>query len=153
MTQLKVAHAVGVSTGRVSQIEHGNLFGLEVLNRSIEVLFLQLGLVATLGTRNSRSADRAALNSSQRPAPRESTGVHCCRNFGRKTQSESRSKDITRLSRAWQFVSVNFVRDAFSTPRSGPGDLSNDPRVAIKVTARPSTVTLTGVTGARRPSR
>ncbi len=49
LTQRQVAEAMGVSTGRVSQIEHGNLSGLDVLDRYIQALGGQLGLVATFG--------------------------------------------------------------------------------------------------------
>ncbi|MBU6245483.1 MAG: helix-turn-helix domain-containing protein [Actinomycetales bacterium] len=49
LTQRQVAEAMGVSTGRVSQIEHGDLSGLDVLDRYIQALGGQLGLVATFG--------------------------------------------------------------------------------------------------------
>lgn len=49
LTQRQVADAMGVSTGRVSQIEHGDLSGLDVLDRYIQALGGQLGLVATFG--------------------------------------------------------------------------------------------------------
>lgn len=49
LTQKQVADAMGVSTGRVSQIEHGDLSGLDVLDRYIKALGGQLGLVATFG--------------------------------------------------------------------------------------------------------
>lgn len=40
---------MGVSTGRVSRIEHGDVSGLAVLDRYIQALGGQLGLVATFG--------------------------------------------------------------------------------------------------------
>lgn len=49
LTQRQVAEAMGVSTGRVSQIEHGDLSGLDVLDRYIQALGGQLDLVATFG--------------------------------------------------------------------------------------------------------
>ena len=49
LTQKQVADAMGVSTGRVSQIEHGDLSGLDVLDRYVQALGGQLGLVATFG--------------------------------------------------------------------------------------------------------
>lgn len=49
LTQRDVAQAMGISTGRVSQIEHGDLSGLDVLDRYIQALGGQLGLVATFG--------------------------------------------------------------------------------------------------------
>ncbi len=49
LTQKQVADAMGVSTGRVSQTEHGDLSGLDVLDRYIQALRGQLGLVATFG--------------------------------------------------------------------------------------------------------
>ena len=49
LTQRQVADAMGVSTGRVSQIEHGDLSELDVLDRYIQALGGQLGLVATFG--------------------------------------------------------------------------------------------------------
>ena len=49
LTQKQVAEAMGVSVGRVSQIEHGDLSGLDVLDRYIQALGGQLGLVATFG--------------------------------------------------------------------------------------------------------
>lgn len=49
LTQRQVAEAMGVTTGRVSQIEHGDLSGLDVLDRYIQALGGQLGLVATFG--------------------------------------------------------------------------------------------------------
>jgi DNA-binding XRE family transcriptional regulator len=49
LTQRQVADAMGVSTGRVSQIEHGDLSGLDVLDRYIQALGGELGLVATFG--------------------------------------------------------------------------------------------------------
>ena len=49
MTQREVAEAMGVSTGRISQIEHGDLSGLDVLDRYVQALGGQLGLVATFG--------------------------------------------------------------------------------------------------------
>ncbi|MFM7147454.1 MAG: helix-turn-helix domain-containing protein [Actinomycetales bacterium] len=49
LTQRQVAHAMGVSIGRISQIEHGELSGLDVLDRYIQALGGQLGLVATFG--------------------------------------------------------------------------------------------------------
>lgn len=49
LTQRQVADAMGVTTGRVSQIEHGELSGLDVLDRYVQALGGQLGLVATFG--------------------------------------------------------------------------------------------------------
>jgi predicted XRE-type DNA-binding protein len=49
LTQKQVAEAMGVSVGRVSQIEHGDLSGLDVLDRYVHALGGQLGLVATFG--------------------------------------------------------------------------------------------------------
>jgi len=49
LTQRQVAQSMGVSVGRVSQIEHGDLSGLDVLDRYITALGGQLGLVATFG--------------------------------------------------------------------------------------------------------
>lgn len=49
LTQRQVADAMGVSTGRISQIEHGDLSGLDVLDRYVQALGGQLGLVATFG--------------------------------------------------------------------------------------------------------
>lgn len=49
LTQKQVAQAMGVSVGRVSQIEHGDLSGLDVLDRYVQALGGQLGLVATFG--------------------------------------------------------------------------------------------------------
>jgi transcriptional regulator with XRE-family HTH domain len=45
----EVAEAMGVSTGRVSRIEHGDLSGLDVLDRYVQALGGQFGLVATFG--------------------------------------------------------------------------------------------------------
>ena len=49
LTQRQVADAMAVSTGRISQIEHGDLSGLDVLDRYVQALGGQLGLVATFG--------------------------------------------------------------------------------------------------------
>ncbi len=49
LTQRQVADVMGVSTGRISQIEHGDLSGLDVLDRYVQALGGQLGLVATFG--------------------------------------------------------------------------------------------------------
>ncbi|MHB1065983.1 MAG: helix-turn-helix domain-containing protein [Candidatus Nanopelagicales bacterium] len=49
LTQRQVADAMGVSAGRISQIEHGDLSGLDVLDRYVQALGGQLGLVATFG--------------------------------------------------------------------------------------------------------
>ena len=49
LTQREVAEAMGVTTGRVSQIEHGNLSGLDVLDRYVQALGGTLGLFATFG--------------------------------------------------------------------------------------------------------
>lgn len=49
LTQRQVAQAMGVSVGRVSQIEHGEVSGLDVLDRYVTALGGQLGLVATFG--------------------------------------------------------------------------------------------------------
>ncbi len=40
---------MGVSVGRVSQIEHGDLSGLDVLDRYVTALGGRLDLVATFG--------------------------------------------------------------------------------------------------------
>ncbi len=47
LTQRQVADVMGVSTGRISQIEHGDLSGLDVLDRYVQALGGELGLVAT----------------------------------------------------------------------------------------------------------
>ncbi len=49
LTQKQVAEAMGVTVGRISQIEHGDLSGLDVLDRYVQALGGQLGLVATFG--------------------------------------------------------------------------------------------------------
>jgi DNA-binding XRE family transcriptional regulator len=49
LTQRRVAEAMGVSTGRVSQIEHGDLSGFDVLDRHMQAPGGQLGLVAAFG--------------------------------------------------------------------------------------------------------
>lgn len=49
LTQQQVAETMGVSTGRISQIEHGDLSGLDVLDRYVQALGGQLALVATFG--------------------------------------------------------------------------------------------------------
>jgi len=49
LTQREVAQTMGVSVGRISQIEHGDLSGLDVLDRYVTALGGQLGLVATFG--------------------------------------------------------------------------------------------------------
>ncbi len=49
LTQRQVADVMGVGTGRISQIEHGDLSGLDVLDRYVQALGGQLGLVATFG--------------------------------------------------------------------------------------------------------
>lgn len=49
LTQKDVAEAMGVSVGRISQIEHGDLSGLDVLDRYVQALGGQLGVVATFG--------------------------------------------------------------------------------------------------------
>jgi DNA-binding XRE family transcriptional regulator len=49
LTQREVAQAMGVSIGRISQIEHGDLSGLDVLDRYVQALGGKLGLVATFG--------------------------------------------------------------------------------------------------------
>ena len=51
LTQRQVAEGMGVSTSRVSQIEHGDLSGLDVLDRYIQALGGQLDLVATYESR------------------------------------------------------------------------------------------------------
>ena len=48
-TQRQVAESMGVCVGRVSQIEHGDISGVEVLDRYIAALGGQLGPVATFG--------------------------------------------------------------------------------------------------------
>ncbi len=49
LTQQQVAEKMGVSTGRISQIEHGDLSGLDVLDRYVQALGGELALVATFG--------------------------------------------------------------------------------------------------------
>lgn len=49
LTQREVAEAMGVTAGRISQIEQGDLSGLDVLDRYVQALGGQLGLVATFG--------------------------------------------------------------------------------------------------------
>ncbi|MEI6623413.1 MAG: helix-turn-helix transcriptional regulator [Actinomycetes bacterium] len=49
LTQSQVAEAMGVSAGRVSQIEHGEVSGLDVLDRYVSALGGHLDLVATFG--------------------------------------------------------------------------------------------------------
>ena len=49
LTQKQVAEAMGVSVGRISQIEHGDLSGLDVLDRYVQALGGELALVATFG--------------------------------------------------------------------------------------------------------
>lgn len=49
LTQREVAAAMGVTAGRISQIEQGDLSGLDVLDRYVQALGGQLGLVATFG--------------------------------------------------------------------------------------------------------
>lgn len=49
LTQREVAEAMGVTAGRISQIEQGDLSGLDVLDRYVQALGGQLSLVATFG--------------------------------------------------------------------------------------------------------
>ena len=49
LTQRHVAETMGVITGRPSQIEHGDLSGLDVLDPYTQSLGGQLDLVATFG--------------------------------------------------------------------------------------------------------
>ncbi len=49
LAQKDIAAALGVSIARISQIEHGDLSGLDVLDRYVHALGGQLGLVATFG--------------------------------------------------------------------------------------------------------
>ncbi|MDP4015330.1 MAG: helix-turn-helix transcriptional regulator [Candidatus Nanopelagicales bacterium] len=54
LTQPQVAAGMGVSVGRISQIEHGDVSGLDVLDRYVAALGGQLGLVATFGDEQMR---------------------------------------------------------------------------------------------------
>ncbi len=49
LTQREVAEAMGVTAGRISQIEQGDLSGLDVLDRHVQALGGQIGIVATFG--------------------------------------------------------------------------------------------------------
>jgi DNA-binding XRE family transcriptional regulator len=49
LTQREVALAMGVSVGRISQIENGEISGVDVLDRYIAALGGQLELVANFG--------------------------------------------------------------------------------------------------------
>lgn len=49
LTQRQVARSMGVSVGRISQIEHGDLSGLDVLDRYVTALGGHMGVVATFG--------------------------------------------------------------------------------------------------------
>jgi DNA-binding XRE family transcriptional regulator len=48
-TQRDVAEAMGVSVGRVSQIESGDLSGVDVLDRYVSAIGGQLEIMATFG--------------------------------------------------------------------------------------------------------
>ncbi|MDP4015349.1 MAG: helix-turn-helix transcriptional regulator [Candidatus Nanopelagicales bacterium] len=54
LTQRQVAAEMGVSVGRISQIEHGDVSGLDVLDRYVAALGGHLGLVATFGDEQLR---------------------------------------------------------------------------------------------------
>ena len=49
LTQREVAHAMGVTVGRVSQIENGELSGIDVLDRYVTALGGLLEVVANFG--------------------------------------------------------------------------------------------------------
>ncbi|HEY1972525.1 MAG TPA: helix-turn-helix transcriptional regulator [Pseudonocardia sp.] len=49
LTQRQVAQAMGVTVGRVSQIENGELAGIDVLDRYVSALGGSLHLVASFG--------------------------------------------------------------------------------------------------------
>lgn len=49
MTQRQVAEAMGVTVGRVSQIENGELAGIDVLDRYVSALGGDLQIVANFG--------------------------------------------------------------------------------------------------------
>jgi DNA-binding XRE family transcriptional regulator len=49
LTQRQVAQAMGVTVGRVSQIENGELAGIDVLDRYVSALGGDLQLVADFG--------------------------------------------------------------------------------------------------------
>lgn len=49
LTQRQVAQAMGVTVGRVSQIENGELAGIDVLDRYVSALGGDLQLVANFG--------------------------------------------------------------------------------------------------------
>jgi DNA-binding XRE family transcriptional regulator len=49
MTQRQVAQAMGVTVGRVSQIENGELAGIDVLDRYVHALGGDLQIVADFG--------------------------------------------------------------------------------------------------------
>lgn len=54
LTQREVASAMGVTVGRVSQIESGSVSGLEVLDRYVLALGGQLEIIATFGDEQLR---------------------------------------------------------------------------------------------------
>lgn len=54
LTQREVAIAMGVSVGRVSQIESGSVSGVDVLDRYVGALGGQLEIVATFGDEQLR---------------------------------------------------------------------------------------------------
>ncbi|MHA6784676.1 helix-turn-helix domain-containing protein [Pseudonocardia saturnea] len=49
LTQRQIAQAMGVTVGRVSQIENGELAGIDVLGRHVSALGGDLYLVANFG--------------------------------------------------------------------------------------------------------
>lgn len=54
LTQREVAEAMGVSVGRVSQIESGDLSGVDVLDRYVMAIGGQLEIIATFGEEQLR---------------------------------------------------------------------------------------------------
>lgn len=54
LTQREVAEAMGVTVGRVSQIESGAVSGVDVLDRYVMALGGQLEIVATFGDEQLR---------------------------------------------------------------------------------------------------
>ena len=57
LTQRQVAQAMGVTVGRVSRIENGELAGIDVLDRYVSALGGEPQLVANSAMSRSRSVD------------------------------------------------------------------------------------------------
>jgi len=53
---------MGVTVGRVSQIENGELAGIDVLDRYVRALGGDLQIVTNFGTSRSRSVDGPSVN-------------------------------------------------------------------------------------------